>query len=128
MAQEGYALVYVPQKLHTEDLCRIAAHQNGGALTYVPENLLTDEMCRLAVAQDGEALIHVPEALRTEGICSIAVGQNNRALIYVPQNLRDRVNALAPASIPEWDISLLDELDSLLGATSSPAPLGVHHA
>jgi len=141
VAQVGGALQYVPEDLRTEELCRIAVAQNGRTLEYVPDLLRTEEMCRNAVAQNGEALQWVPWGLRTEDLCKNAVTQNGLALQYVPQDLRtkanleyaptvlrDRKTALIPSPVPKWDISLLDELVSLLDATSSPVPLGLRHA
>jgi hypothetical protein len=119
VAQNGTALKYVPKHLFTDELCRISVAQEGWALEYVPEHLCTEELCSIAVAQNGIALEHVPKKLRTEEICRIAVTQNSASLIYVPEHLRDRMNCSTPSPMPAWDISLLDELVSLLGTTSS---------
>jgi hypothetical protein len=128
VTQSGLALEHVPEDLRTEELCRNAVAQRGWALQYVPQKLRTEEMCRIAVAQDGWGLQYVPQKLRAEDICRIAVAQIGRALEYVPEHLRDRMNYPTPSPTPAWDISLLDELVSLLDATSSPVPLGSHHA
>jgi hypothetical protein len=128
VAQNGRALKYIPWPLRTEDMCRIAVAQNGRALADVPEDLCKEDLCRIAVAQNGGALGHVPQKLRTEDICSLAVAQDGWALQYVPEAMRDRIGALIPLPIPIWDLSLLDELDSLLGSTSSPTPSGAPHA
>ena len=128
VAQNGEALYLMPLDLRTEKLCRIAVEQNGEALRYVPQKLCTEDLCRLAVAQDGRALYWVPQKLRTEEMCRIAVAQNGWALQYVPEALRDRISALIPPPIPAWDISVLDDLVSLLGTTSSPARLETPHA
>jgi len=128
VAQSGWALNHVPQKLRTEAMCKIAVAQNGWTLHHVPQKLRTEEMCRVAVAQDGKALRDVPWDLRTEGMCRIAVAQNGRALEHVPQKLRDRVKALIPSPVTAWDISLLEELVSLLGPASSPASSAQYYA
>jgi Domain of unknown function (DUF4116) len=127
VARNGLALGAVPWILRTKEMCEIAVSQHGGALAYVPDELRKDEMCRIAVAQDGKALRYVPEALRTEDLCRIAVAQNGRALEHVPQKLRHGLKALIPSPAPAWDISLLEELVSLLDPASSPAPLGSRH-
>jgi hypothetical protein len=121
-------LEYVPAKLRTEEMYRLAVAQNGEALLYVPWDLRTEDLCRLAVALDGDALRLVPETLRTEDLCRIAVAQDGEALMHVPEPLRDRISALIPPPIPAWGISLLDELVNILDAASSPAPLGLRHA
>jgi Domain of unknown function (DUF4116) len=128
VVQNGRALHYVPQKLRTQDLCRIAVAQDGEALEYVPSKLHTQDLCKIALAQNGAALFYVPVSLRSEDICRLAVAQDRRALEYVPEAMRDRISAFLPPPIPAWDISLLDELVSLLDATSSPAPSGARHA
>jgi len=152
VAQHDWALDYVPEKLRTKDLCRIAVARHGMSLCYVPAELRTEDMCKIAVAQDGRSLQYVPEALRTEEVCRIAVAQNDWALKCVPQDLRteelcriavgssglaldgvpeamrDRLRKAIPPPVPAWDISLLDELVSVLGPASSPAPLETPHA
>jgi hypothetical protein len=128
VAKDGGALYYVSEKLRTDEMCRIAVAQNGRALEYVPEKLRTEEIYRLAVAQNGRILQHVPESLRTEEMCKIALSQNDQALVYVPEALLDRIKALIPSPVQTWDISLLDELVSLLGSASSPPPSGQYYA
>jgi hypothetical protein len=88
VAQKGWALYHVPKELRTDEMCRIAMAQNGIALEHVPKKLRTEEMCRIAVAQKGWALDHVPQKLRTNEMCRIAVAQDGGALDYVPQKLR----------------------------------------
>jgi hypothetical protein len=88
LQRNSWALERVPQKLRTEELCRIAVAQDGLALRCVPEDLRTDEIYRIALAQSGLALEHVPEALRTEEVCRIAVAQRGWALGAVPKKLR----------------------------------------
>ena len=128
VAQNGLALGHIPEALRTAEMCSIAVAQNGWALHDVPQKLRTEELCRMAVAYDGQVLQCVPESLRTEEMCKIAVAQNGRALTYVPEKLRDAIKDPLPPPVQEWDISLLDELTSILGAPSSPAPSGAPHA
>jgi hypothetical protein len=132
VAQDGQALEYVPIKLRSEDMCRIAVYQHGLALRAVPERLCTDELCRIAVARYGRALGFVPLDLRTEEMCRIAVKQDGIALECVPEHLRNRINcpnpSPTPSPTPAWDISLLDELVSLLGTALSPARLEPRYA
>ena len=46
--QDGGALEYVPERLRTEELCRIAVKEDRGALEYVPKSLKTREFFRRA--------------------------------------------------------------------------------
>jgi hypothetical protein len=109
LSADGFALMYVPKGLLTEELCRIAVAQNGRAFSMVPHNLRTYEICRMAVAQDGLALRDVSGPLSTDEMCRIAVAQNGRALEYVPQKLRTdaicrisvALNGLALQDVPE---------------------------
>ena len=128
VAQCGRALRDVPEDLRTEEICSIAVAQYGEALRYVPQNLRTEELCKIAVTQNGRALLHVPYELRSDDLCSIAVNQNSGSLAYVPEALHDRMRALVAPPVQAWDLSILDELVSLLDAVSSPAPLGLRHA
>ena len=128
VAQYGLALESVPETLRTEELCKVAVTQIGRALEHVPEKLRTEELCRIAASQNGGALEHVPENLRTEEMCRIAVAQNGWALEHVPEAMRARIGGLIPPPVTAWDISLLDELVSLLSPASSPAPSGMRHA
>ena len=128
VAQDGESLRHVPEELRTEGIYRIAVAQNGWVFDSVPEALRTEELCRIAVSQTGLALLHVPYKLRTEEMCSIAVAQYGAALQYVPEDLRDRMRALVAPPVQAWDLSLLEELVSLLRPASYPAPPGLRHA
>jgi hypothetical protein len=98
VVRDGEALRHVPLALRTKEICKIAVAQRGEALCHVPRKLRTEEMCRIAVAKTGGALYHVPERLRTEELCKIAVAQDGRALRHVPLKLRtDEVYRLAMA-------------------------------
>jgi tetratricopeptide (TPR) repeat protein len=85
------ALEYVPEKLRTARLYRIAVEQNGSALEGVPKALLSAELCRIAVEQNGAALEYVPEKLRTAELCIAAVKNFSPALQYVPEALKAKV-------------------------------------
>ena len=63
LENDGDALVHVPLKLRTLELCRKAVSNSGWALKYVPEALLTEEICCLAVADYPQAIRYVPEAI-----------------------------------------------------------------
>ena len=52
-------------KPQTDEICKLAIHQNGYSLQYVIPELMTDEICKLAVQQNGGALQYVKEEFRT---------------------------------------------------------------
>jgi hypothetical protein len=114
VAQNGNALIYVPWKHRTKEICNIAINNenntlknlchipkelldrnlcevsvgaNGTNLVSVPRKLKTPEMCNIAVDQDGMALSHVPEKLKTEELCDKAIDNDGNALHYVPGEL-----------------------------------------
>jgi Domain of unknown function (DUF4116) len=117
LKQNGEALEYVPVKLRSPELCRIAVEQNGMALEYTPENYKSPELCRIAVEQNGLALQNVYE--RTPELCRLAVVQNGRALLFVPREYRTaelcrlaiEQNGLAIYYVPH-DLTALPEKSS----------------
>jgi len=111
--RDGEAIMFVPGKYLTDEMCRVAVRQHGNALKYVPETLRTPEICLIAVQHFGSwvleylpdgfripeiclvmeehsfgvALKYVPEALRTPEICLVAVQSFGLALKDVPKVL-----------------------------------------
>ena len=80
VTKNWYVLQYVPDKLKTEKLCKVAVEQDGEALQFVPEKLRTEKLCKVAVGKNGDALMYVPEQLKTESICRVAVKHRGYAL------------------------------------------------
>ena len=74
--QDGYALQFVPEKLHTKELYEMACERNGWALQYVPKEFRTEKLCEIACKQNGYALRYVPEEFRTKKLCKIVGGQD----------------------------------------------------
>ena len=74
-----FNIIFISDKMLTEELCKLAVRQNVIALQFVKEQ--TEELCKLAVRQNGYALRHV--ANQTEEICKLAVRQTGMSLRYV---------------------------------------------
>ena len=68
MKDEGANLKYVPDKLITPELCKIAVAESGYALKYVPDKFKTLELCKIALENDhtGYAHIYVPDKIKKE--------------------------------------------------------------
>ena len=54
-------LYYIPKRLLTLDLCKLAVQKNGDALCYIPKEYITYEICEIAVKNKKNALNDVPE-------------------------------------------------------------------
>ena len=54
-----FNIIFISDKMLTEEICKLAVQQNEGALQYVKDQ--TVEICKLAVQQDGEALKFVKD-------------------------------------------------------------------
>jgi hypothetical protein len=74
-----FNVMFISDKMLTEELCKLAVHKNGYALQYIKEQ--TEEICKLAVQQYGSALQWVKD--QTEEICKLAVQQYGSALQWV---------------------------------------------
>ena len=115
----------MPERLRTDELCRIAVAQHGEALAFVPQELRSAEMYAWGVGKNYRALCVVPYHLRTEELCRIAVAQDGRALYYVPTHLHAAIKPFVkqkqdlPPS-PTWDHSLLDRLEEALTLSETP--------
>jgi len=90
--KNGHMLLYVPDALKTDAVCR-AAVEDTGFLGDVPQARKTEELCLIAAQIDGDALRYVPKRFMTEAICIAAVKQDADALELVPKNLRDKIKA-----------------------------------
>ena len=64
--QDNKAIVHVPKKRRSAELCYTAVAQDAWMLQYVPEKLKTAKLCLAALRQDGWALEYVPEELREQ--------------------------------------------------------------
>jgi hypothetical protein len=74
-----FNIIFISDKMMTDELCKLAVRLNGYALQYIKEQ--TEEICKLAVQEGGYALKYVKN--QTEEICRLAVRQNEYALQFV---------------------------------------------
>ena len=62
---------YLPEKLQTEEICKIAVKERGYLLKYVKNQ--TEEICKLAVQEWEGALEYVKDEYKTEEIIDLAL-------------------------------------------------------
>lgn len=73
VAKDGLELRWLPSRLKTPELCKIAVSQNGLAIEYVPAELKSVELALIAVSKKPMAIQYIPSIQRTEDVCLVAV-------------------------------------------------------
>jgi len=85
---EGMTYQFVPEKLRTLELKKLAVSQNGLALAAIKRGK-TIELCKMALQQNGQALASIPRNRRLPELCRVAVQQSGTALRYVPSKVQE---------------------------------------
>jgi hypothetical protein len=86
----GEALEYVPYKDRDENLCRIASQSertitDGSVLEYIPQYLHTEEICKNAVNRNVYELRFIsPYKQQRYGLFSLAIKKNPHAIRLIP--------------------------------------------
>mmetsp|Transcript_66761 Transcript_66761/g.159325 ORF Transcript_66761/g.159325 Transcript_66761/m.159325 type:complete len:153 (-) Transcript_66761:260-718(-) len=91
LAQQGYALTYVAEKLRADpDVVKLALQKAPRALASAADSLKADKaMVRFAVERDGIALRHASTELRDDPeIVKLAVANNGASIDYASERLK----------------------------------------
>ena len=93
-----FNIIFISDKMLTDELCKLTVLQNGVALHYVKEQ--TEEICKLAVRQDGYALQYVDH--QTAELCKSAVQQDGDALQFV----KDQTEEICKLAVQQYGYAL----------------------
>ena len=88
--ESGLALVHIPKKERTYELCLEAVKRTGNALKFVPNEIVTEEICLIAIRTNGWAIQFIPEEFLTYEMCKEIIDRRFCVFGHVPEEFKRR--------------------------------------